>query len=88
MVDKAYMLHKPPGPGPAKRYLDQVMLPVAIDLAGSGEVAIQRLSERSGIRPAVILGGLAGGAILLAALALGRQDRRGRRGGGRRGTWA
>lgn len=88
MVDKAYMLDKPPGPGPAKRYLDQVLLPVAIDLAGSGEVAIQRLSERSGIRPAVILGGLAGGAILLVALAVTRPDRRGRRGGSGRGAWA
>lgn len=80
MVDKAYMIEKPPGPGPAKRYLDQVVLPFAIDLAGSGEVAIQRLSERSGIRPAVLVGGIAGGAILLVALAVTRQPRRAGRG--------
>ena len=76
MVDESYMLEKPPGPGSAKRYLDQVLLPFAIDLAGSGEVAIQRLSERSGIRPAVLVGGIAGGVVLVVALAFARQPRR------------
>ena len=79
MVDKSYMVDRPPRPGPAHRYLVQVVLPVAIDLAGSGEVAVQRLSERSGIRPAVLMGGIAGGAVLLVALALGGRSRRGRR---------
>ena len=79
MVDKSYMLEKPPGPGPAKTFLDQVVLPFAIDLAGSGEVAIQRLSERSGIRPAVLVGGIAGGVALVIALAFARQPRHGGR---------
>jgi hypothetical protein len=67
VVDKSYMLEKPPAPGPGKRFLNTVVLPFAIDLAGSGEVALQRLSERSGIRSAVLVAGVAGGAVLLIA---------------------
>lgn len=75
MVDKSYMLEKPPGPSPAKRYLDQVVVPFAMDLAGAGEVAVQNLSQRTGVRPAVLVGGMAGGVALLVVLAV----RRGRR---------
>lgn len=70
MIDRAYMLEKPDGPGPAKRYLDQVVIPFAMDVAGAGEVAVQRLSRRTGLRPAVVAGGLAGGLALLLVIAV------------------
>lgn len=75
MIDKSYMLEKPAGPSAAKRYLDQVVVPFAMDVAGAGEVAVQNLSQRTGVRPAVLVGGMAGGLILLVALAV-RQGRR------------
>ena len=75
MIDRAYMVEKPARPSAAKRYLDQVVVPFAIDMAGAGEVAVQNLSQRTGVRPAVLVGGMAGGIVLLVALAV----RRGRR---------
>jgi hypothetical protein len=75
MIDRSYMLEKPAGPSPAKRYLDQIVVPFAMDVAGAGEVAVQNLSQRTGVRPAVLVGGMAGGVALLLVLAV----RRGRR---------
>ncbi len=69
MVDDAYLLEKPSGPSAAKRFLDQVVLPIAIDAAGAGEDAVQRLSQRTGLRPVVIVAGVAAGTLLLLAAA-------------------
>ncbi len=73
MVDKTYMLEKPPGPSAFKLFLDQRVLPLAIDVAGAGEVAVQRLSRRTGVPPALLIGAAAGTCMVAAAIALTRR---------------
>ena len=75
-VPKSYMLEKPPGPGKAELFLHQTVVPLAIDVAAAGEIAIQGLSRRTGVKPSVIVGSIAGGLVLLGiALRQARSNR-------------
>ena len=49
------MLKKSEGPSEAKLFFDTRAVPLAANLAGSLEVALERASVRSGIRPSLIL---------------------------------
>lgn len=74
MVTQRYMLERRPPPSRGKLFLDQRVIPLAIDAAGSCEVALQRLSRRSGLNPVVLIG--IGAGLLLSLLTLGRGSRR------------
>ncbi len=75
MVGKDYLLEKPPGPTAPVRFVHQQVMPVMIDIAGAGEVALQRLSNRLAVKPAAILGGLAGAGAIFILAALRRRQR-------------
>ena len=68
LVDRDYMLKKSSGPSSPKLFLDTKVIPLAVNAAGWIEVALDRASRRSGVRPAVILAGTAG---LLSCVLLG-----------------
>ena len=74
-VGRQYMLVKPSGPSRPKLFLDQTILPLAIDAAGGCEVAVQRLSQRIGLRPAALVGA----ALLTGLLMISMLWRRGLR---------
>ncbi len=70
MVDKSYLLEKPPGPGPWKRYFDLTVFPVLIDSAGAMEAVAERAAVQMRQRPAVgiaVAFGVGWGLALLAA---------------------
>jgi hypothetical protein len=70
-VGRDYMLEKPSGPSAPKLFLDTKIVPMAVNAAGSLEVALDRASARTGIRPSLILTGLVGlASIVLLGLAL------------------
>ncbi len=78
MVTRDYMLRKGAGPSAAKLFFDTRAVPLAANMAGGLEVALDRAAARSGLRPSLILAGVAGlGA--LAVLRLVRASRRTRR---------
>jgi hypothetical protein len=68
-VGRDYMLKKGPGPSVPKQYLDTKVVPLAVNAAGSLEVALDRASVRLGLRPAVVLAG-AVGLVSFAVLGL------------------
>lgn len=70
VVSRHYLLAKPSGPSRLKVFLDQRVIPFAIDMAGGCEVAVQRVSQRTGVRPAVLVGGAAGICLYLMSLLL------------------
>ena len=65
VVGRDYMLKKPAGPSAPKLFLDTQVVPRAVNLAGGLEVALDRASARTGIRPMLILAGAAGAASLM-----------------------
>jgi hypothetical protein len=73
-VGRDYMLKKPGGPSAPKLFLDTQVVPLAVNLAGRLEVALDRASARTGVRPSVILAGVTG-ALSLALLRLMRRRR-------------
>ena len=75
VVGRDYMLKKTTGPSAPKLFLDTQVVPLAVNVAGGVEVALEGLSRRTGIRPSVILAGLAG-LVTVAALFGFRQPRR------------
>ena len=60
MVGRDYMLKKPDGPSKPKLFLDIQVVPRVANVAGALEVALDRASVRSGLRPSVIVACLAG----------------------------
>ena len=66
MITRDYLLEKPRGPSAAKVFLDQRVIPAAIDAAGACEVALERASQRTGLSVPVLLAG-AGGLLALVA---------------------
>ncbi|WP_244507680.1 hypothetical protein [Methylobacterium phyllostachyos] len=54
------MLKKPSGPSAPKVFLDTQVVPLAANIAGAVEVALDRAAVRTGVRPAVILAGATG----------------------------
>jgi hypothetical protein len=69
VIGRDYLLKKPAGPSAPKLFLDTQVVPLAVNIAGGLEVALDRASVRTGIRPAVILTGVTG-VILLALFRL------------------
>jgi hypothetical protein len=59
------MLKKPDGPSAPKLFLDTQVVPLAVNVAGTLEVALNRVARRTGIRPSVLLAGIAGVTSLL-----------------------
>jgi hypothetical protein len=60
VIGRDYLLKKPHGPSAPKLFLDTRVIPAAVNIAGGLEVALDRAAVRTGIRPAVILLGMAG----------------------------
>lgn len=59
-IGRDYMLKKPAGPSAPKLFLDTKIVPLAVNIAGGVEVALDRASVRTGVRPSVILAGVTG----------------------------
>ncbi|MGI4800899.1 MAG: hypothetical protein ACRYG8_44120 [Janthinobacterium lividum] len=71
-----YMLKKPSGPSASKQFLDQRVVPLAVNAVGALEVGLYRVSDRTGIRPALLMTGLtAGFSFLLMSRWRGRSRR-------------
>ena len=60
IIGRDYLLKKPSGPSAPKLFLDTQVVPLAANLAGAVEVALDRAAARTGVRPAVILAGATG----------------------------
>lgn len=60
VIGRDYLLKKPGRPSAPKLFLDTQVVPLAVNIAGGLEVALDRASVRTGIRPAVILAGATG----------------------------
>ena len=54
-IGRDYMLKTPPGRSGPKRFLDRQIVPLAANLAGGLEVALDRAAARASVRPSVIL---------------------------------
>ncbi|MCO6419163.1 hypothetical protein JYK14_23810 [Siccirubricoccus sp. KC 17139] len=78
IVGRDYLLKKPAGPSAPKLFLDTKLVPLAANLAGSLEVALDRASARTGVRPALLLAGAAGVASYALVGLLRRRGRRAR----------
>ncbi|EIZ86256.1 hypothetical protein WYO_1172 [Methylobacterium sp. GXF4] len=64
VIGRDYMLHKPSGPSAPEHYLHTQVVPRAVNTAGALEVALSRASARTGIRPSLILAGVAAAAMV------------------------
>jgi len=64
LIRRDYLLKKPDGPSAPKLFFDTQIVPLAANIAGGFEVALDRTARRLGVRPAVIVAG----AMSLAAL--------------------
>ena len=64
-VDRDYMLRKPPGPSATQLFVDTRIVPPVVNLLWDMEVALNRASVRTGVRPAIIVGGVAGALSLI-----------------------
>ena len=58
MIGRDYLLKKPSRPSAPKLFLDTQLVPLAVNAAGGVEVALDRASARTGLRPAVIVAGV------------------------------
>jgi hypothetical protein len=70
-VGRDYLLKKPSGPSGPKLFLDTRVVPLAVNVAGGLEVALDRAAHRTGLRPAVMLAGIASLLSLAAWRMLG-----------------
>jgi len=69
MVTNSYMLARPRAPSPLKRYVDQQVIPAAIDAAATVEAGIERLAIRTRHHTASTLAiAFAIGLLLAAAI--------------------
>lgn len=77
MVGREYLLEKPPRPSVPKQFLDNQIIPLGVNIAGSIEVAVDRAADRLGVRPSVIVVGALGLTCLgLVGLMRGRERQR------------
>lgn len=60
IISRDYLLTKPSGPSAPKLFFDTQVVPLAANIAGGLEVALDRAATRTGVRPAVILAGATG----------------------------
>ena len=70
VVGRDYTLEKPSRPSAPKVFLDTKVVPLAVNITSGVEVALSRVSARTGVRPSVILAGAGGLACLAVALLL------------------
>jgi hypothetical protein len=78
VIERDYLLKKPVRPSAPKLLLDTQVVPLAVNIAGGLEVALDRASVRTGIRPAVILTGVTGVVFLALFRVLSGGVRKGR----------
>ena len=74
MVGRDYMLKKGAGPSAPKVFLDQKMLPVAINAAGAVEGVLEKLAVRVRRKPVVALAAALGTGTLVTLLAVPRRS--------------
>lgn len=74
VVGREYLLKKPSGPSSPKLFFDTQVVPAAVNVAGSFEVALDGAARRIGVRPSVMLAG--GAALLSLAILAVRPPRR------------
>jgi hypothetical protein len=77
VINRDYMLKKSSRPSEARHFLHTQLVPRAVNIAGGVEVTLSRASAQTGIRPAVILAGVAAATVM--AMLRFRQRRRDRR---------
>jgi hypothetical protein len=65
LIGRDYLLEKPPGPSAPKRFFDQRVVPLAVNMASSLEFALDDAARRTGLRPVVILSATTVTAALL-----------------------
>ena len=66
IIGRDYLLEKPPGPSAPKQFLDQRVVPLAVNMASTLEFALDNAARRTGLRPAVILSATTVATALLA----------------------
>ena len=72
-VGRDYLMKQPSRPSVPKLFLDTRIVPGAVNIAGSVEVALDRAAQRTGLRPLVIL---IGGAVATSLIAVSLRRRR------------
>ena len=68
MVNKSYMVATKPAPSEVKLFIDQQVIPVGINLAGSVEGLLERVAVRARAQPATAVGAAFTTAMLLSML--------------------
>ena len=63
-IGRDYLLKKPARPSAPKLFLDTQVVPLAANIAGGLEVALDRAASRLGVRPVVVLASATGIASL------------------------
>lgn len=77
LIGPDYLLKKPERPSVPKVFFDTQVVPIAANLAGGCEVALDRTARRLRVRPMVIVAGALGLAgMSLAGLSTLRRQRR------------
>jgi hypothetical protein len=69
MDRRIYHLDRPPPPAELKRYFNQRVIPIVIDVAGHVESALERLAVQTRRQPTLVLGLALSAGFLLSALA-------------------
>jgi hypothetical protein len=80
MIGQAYLRDQPPPPARWQRYLDQCVLPVAIDAAGSAEAVLEHVAQAARRQPVMALGLAGVVAFLAGAVRARRVSREGSKG--------
>ncbi len=73
MVDRDYMLKKGAGPSASKVFLDQTIVPIAINAAGAVEGVLERVAVRVRRMPVTALAAGLGTGTLVTLLAVPRR---------------
>lgn len=66
LIGRDYLLKKPNRPSGPKLFLDTQIVPLAANIAGALEVAVDRAAKRMDVRPALLLGSALGFASISA----------------------
>ncbi len=73
MVSRDYLLKKGAGPSAPKLFLDQTIIPAAIDAAGAVEGVLERVAVRVRRMPVAALAAALGTGTLVTLLAVPRR---------------
>lgn len=74
LINRDYLLKRPSGPSASKQFLDQKILPLAVNALGRVEVAISRTSARTSVRSAVIVASMVAVVSISLARLLGMRN--------------